>query len=429
MSVAHPQLLQRPTKSASWLNILIFILPVFAVIGIVAQINLVAAGLLYIPFFLVLSFARPDIALLLAFSLAPFVQDISIGGPFRFSIGELSLVLSIPAFLVMAIQRLRVPPFLWMVGAYIGVCIASTVVNRDIEGITPILQMIIYLVIAVIVFSTFVPNVFKFAMVIDGAMIVMAGLALSGILSDMTFPAMHKNAWGAGLSSGVVLTVELWMAAKQKRRRFLLSIAMCLMCAALLFSLSRGGWLAAMSGTAIIMVLRRQIRRLIRLLVLLLPLMTILWYSLPAQDREYATGVTSDRQNIMARYQTIENARQQFNDHPILGVGASYRKEVDATNIVMISLAESGIVGLSAFVAMHGFLIWSMLSTLKKVDRASFLYSPVALATALPIARLAHGCVDHYWSRGSLLQTWGMVGMAMAVRAYVAKQTAREIST
>lgn len=424
MTIAEPALMRRPRQSAGWANIFVFLVPVFAVLGIIAQINFLIAGFIYIVFYVALSASRRDWALMLVFALAPFVQDISIGGPFKFSIGELSLILAIPAVLLTSIHRVRVPIFLSLVFIYLGTCIASSVVNRDVDGATPILQMVIYLVIAVIVFSTAVPNVFKFLMIFDVAVLVMACMAFLGIATNFEFPALHKNAWGAGLSGGVVLTVELWMAATTRKRRFVLTIALGLIASCLLFTLSRGGWLAAITGTVIIIALRRQFRLLFRLLLLFIPLISILWYTLPAQERDYATGLGTDRANILARYQTIDDATRQFMAHPVLGIGIGYRKDIDATNIVMISLAESGIVGFAGFAAIHATLVWSMLRALKRIDRSHILYSPVALAAALPISRLAHGCVDHYWGRGPLLQTWGTVGMAMAIQTYFRRQEA-----
>jgi hypothetical protein len=38
----------------------------------------------------------------------------------------------------------------------------------------------------------------------------------------------------------------------------------------------------------------------------------------------------------------------------------------------------------------------------------------VALAGGLVLGKLAHGLVDHYWSRGALMIAWAMVGMALS---------------
>ena len=43
--------------------------------------------------------------------------------------------------------------------------------------------------------------------------------------------------------------------------------------------------------------------------------------------------------------------------------------------------------------------------------------SALVLAVALTIGRLAHGMVDHYWSRGPVTVAWAAVGMATLVHA------------
>ena len=285
--------------------------------------------------------------------------------------------------------------------------------------------MVIYLVFAVIVFGGFLSDIFQFGMILDGALGVMAFLSLSGIVTHLSFPAMHKNAWGKGLSGGFVLAVELWLGARTRKRKRLIALALGLIATCLLFSLSRGGWLAAIVGTLTLVALRRQFKLLLRLSMLLLPLIAILWFALPQEDRNYATGLTSDRLNIRARYETIDNASRTFASNPIFGVGVGYRKEVDATNVIMVSLAESGVVGLAAFLLLHLTIFTAMWKLQRQIPRTSALYSPVALAAALPLSRLAHGVVDHYWGRGPLLQAWGSVGMAIATAAYLKRYPIR----
>jgi O-antigen ligase len=415
-----PRLVQERPK-AKWKEALTLILPAFALLGLVAQVSFPAAGLLYICFYMFLTFARPQFALLLVFALAPFVQDISIGGPFHVSIGELSLVLTLPAFALTSLGRFRPPIILWLSVLYVVVCAGCSVVNMDVSAITPLLQMLIYLIFAIAVFSAFLKDPSKFGMILDGALGMMAILAVLCIVTNFTFLGMNKNAWGAGMSGGVIIGMELWLGCSNKRRKRWLFAALGVLVACLILTLSRGGWLAAMMGTLVLLGLRRQFKLFLKLLVLLVPLIVGMWFLLPAQDRDYAAGFSKQRWNIRARYETIDNAMQQFKAHPLFGVGLGYRKDVDATNIVMISLAESGVLGFGAFIALHLGLIGMAWKLQKKVRRDSPLFAPVALAAALPFARLTHGLVDHYWSRGPLLQAWAAVGMAVAVGAYMRK--------
>jgi hypothetical protein len=103
-------------------------------------------------------------------------------------------------------------------------------------------------------------------------------------------------------------------------------------------------------------------------------------------------------------------------------VGISLRKVIDATNIVCVSLAESGVLGFGTFALMHFAVLRSAWKTQKMIPRSDMLYSPVALGGALVIARLTHGLVDHYWSRGPILQAWAAAGMCTAVYFHVRKK-------
>jgi O-antigen ligase len=414
---AVPQLAVRPTLR--WSEVLMVVVPVLAVAAVLAQFSFVVAGLFYVLCYLAITFTRPVIALIMIFAAAPFVQDISIGGPFKFSMGELNLVLALPALVLSAAGRIRFPMFMWVGVLYLGSCTVSSILNFDTAASTPLLQMVIYLIFAVFVFGAFLKDISFFGMIIDGGVVVLALLALSALLTHFTFPEMHKNAWGATMSGGVVMAIEMWLSATTKKRKRWALVALGLTATCLLFSLSRGGWLAAITGTLVLIALRRQFKLMLRLFLFLIPLIGVLWFMLPQQEREYATGMSASRVNIKARYETIDDAYQTFAAHPIFGVGIGYRKEVDATNVIMVSLAESGVVGLFLFLMLHVAIFAAVMKMLRRIPLTSRFYSPVALAAALPFARLTHGLVDHYWSRGPLLQAWAAVGMAIATAAYL----------
>ncbi len=422
-----PALIQQKRPPSPWPQVLVVLVPALIAILLAARIDFLLAGILYVLVFITVSFWRPEVALMLVFALAPLNQDISFGAPVRFSIGELSLILALPAFIITSAGRIRTAPFMLMVLIYLGFCIFSSIMNNDREALTPMLQMIIYLILAVVVFSSFVKDISRFGMIIDASVVVLTLLALSALLTNFSFLSMHKNAWGASMSSGVIITTELWFATESKKRKRWLAIALAIISAVLVLALSRGAWMAAISGIMVIMYFRRQYKILLRLGLLLIPLIAAMWLFMPEDKRDYATGFDASRQNISARIEIIEYARDRFFSSPVWGVGISLRKNVDATNIVLISLAESGILGFGSFIAMHGVLLATVRKTIRRIPRNHVLYSPVALGAALVIARLAHGCVDHYWSRGPILQAWAAAGMATAVTFVQRKSSAMQL--
>ena len=92
------------------------------------------------------------------------------------------------------------------------------------------------------------------------------------------------------------------------------------------------------------------------------------------------------------------------------------RKEYDATNVLWLTLAETGPVGLLAFLTAHGRLIFGVWMRRKSALIGDSGPSATALAGALVLAKLVHGMVDHYWSRGAIMVAWSAVGMALSGR-------------
>src|SRR5205814_1653054 len=107
-----------------------------------------------------------------------------------------------------------------------------------------------------------------------------------------------------------------------------------------------------------------------------------------------------DRVNIAARYTTIEQARQTFYQNPVFGVGVSLRKELDATNIFWVTLAETGVPGLMAFGFVHFALLRMIRRSQKALKQADPRFSLLVVGGAMVMRQLAQGVVDHYWSRG-----------------------------
>ena len=141
-------------------------------------------------------------------------------------------------------------------------------------------------------------------------------------------------------------------------------------------------------------------------------LIAVGWRFLPAESREYATGFNRENENIRLRFQSIDFAREAFESDPVLGVGVGLRKEYDATNILWLTLAESGVPGLVAWLLMHAALARMVWRTQRHLARDDALFSLAALGAALVLGKLVHGLVDHYWSRGDIMFAWASAGMA-----------------
>jgi hypothetical protein len=144
----------------------------------------------------------------------------------------------------------------------------------------------------------------------------------------------------------------------------------------------------------------------------LLPVIAIAWTFLPKESRENATGFERGRNNIEARYESVEIARGFFDADPLLGSGVGLRKEYDATSLVWLTLAETGVLGAGALLLIHVAFLRMVWRAQKLVAREDELFTLLALGAALVVSRLAHGLVDHYWSRGAIMIAWAAAGMA-----------------
>jgi len=147
--------------------------------------------------------------------------------------------------------------------------------------------------------------------------------------------------------------------------------------------------------------------------------------ALPQEKREYALGFERSRFNIEARFRSFDFAKEQWLSSPFWGVGVGLRKQYDATNVVMLTLAETGVPGLAGFLAVHATFFALVLRIRRQVRQSDRLFTLLVLGVALLTAKLMHGMVDHYWSRGPIVVAWASVGMSLAVYYSLQRRTHR----
>lgn len=388
---------------------------------------LLLAGLVYALAFWAVTFKHPKVALLLIFASAPFQNDISGGGPIKFSIAEVNLLLSVPIFFVRG-RPVRFGPIGVPIFAYIAVCIAASLLSWRATSLVSLIQIGLYYCFAVMIFTSLVKSEKDFRLVFEGLIVVCVFLAIVGILSrSMYYLGLHKNGVGASLASGLVVAVELLFSAKEKVRRRFYCISLGIISCGLLLSLSRGAWVAALIGLSVIFGLRRQFRMMVKAALIMIPLIAVCWTSLPKEQKGYALGFDRNSYSINARYLNIAEFKKHFERNELLGEGVGLRKEIDATNIVWLTLAETGVVGLGALLLVQIVFLSTVWMTQISINRGSMLFSALAIGAALVIGRFAHGMFDHYWGRGPIMIAWASAGMAMY--AWYAKRRYRLLAT
>lgn len=143
-----------------------------------------------------------------------------------------------------------------------------------------------------------------------------------------------------------------------------------------------------------------------------------------ALDYEAYKNRINDRTGDTVRLRVLEDALDLWKQHPIIGSGLgtflSYQKEkysdsekpvldiIDSTPLWL--LTETGIIGLSAFLAFYGFILWTCWKNRKMAndDLDVLRLSLILILTGFAIMSLFH---ELLYSR----HLWFMLGMALAV--------------
>jgi hypothetical protein len=405
---------------------------------------LYVAGFFYVLAYFAICWKRPQVAMMLIFALAPFQNDIGAmghapdpndpagdsgdsgggGGP-HFSMAEINLMLAAILF-VLKRRPLLFGPALVPTLMYFGVCMFSSFLSWRPTTMTSMVQMGLYIIIAVAVFTSLGRDERDFTLSFYGLLAVGLVLAIAVLVTHSGYVLnLHKNGVGGSLSCAVIVATELWLAAPTPKRKMLMAWILGILVAGLFFGLSRGGWIGAGVGIALLLAMRGEFKTLLKVLFVFVPLLTLCWFLLPEKSRDYTTGLSAKNENIQMRYNSVEFAREQFDTNPYLGVGVGLRKEYDATNLFWLTLAETGVPGALTFLFLQFSIIAMVWKTQKRLRRDDPLYSAVAIGGALLLGRLIHGMVDHYWSRGAITIAWAGVGMATYGYLIVRQRDAR----
>jgi len=381
---------------------------------------LIAAGALYVTVFWFIAWRYPAVALMLIFASAPFQNDLSGGGDgAKFSLAEINLVLTIPVIYIRWLAQKRQPhvgPLLLPVLLYFTVCLCSSAINWHGSALISLIQMLLYLVIVVAVFNVFALETREYRLSFEVLVGVGVFLAIAGLATDYWFIGLNKNGIADSLACSFLVCVEMILSARSPRRRYVMMAALAVIALGLLFSLSRGAWLGTIGGVVCIFTLRRKLPELLKIAVMMLPLLALFWYFLPDSSKDYATGFGQDHYNIQMRYNSIDLAERYFNESPLYGMGVGLRKDYDATNVLLMVLAETGVLGLVGFILIHLTFYKMLWKAHTRIPTDDALFTLLCIGGALVMNKFVHGLVDHYWSRGALMATWASAGMA--TRAY-----------
>lgn len=237
-----------------------------------------------------------------------------------------------------------------------------------------------------------------------------------GFQGSMYTLGINKNAMGPIFGTAVVVLFSGVTSGMFSRRqkRFVLPM-LGLSGIGLLLCLSRGGWVGTAVGMMVVMLIGRRFKPLIIFTIVLAPLLTFMWTLLPTEAVDYATDISPDNYVIKSRLDASQVSMDEFARNPILGAGIGLRRRVEPHNVFVLTLGETGVLGLTTFVVMVGTAIYTFVVSLRRNKQAGELWQIVLAGTAGFTVFHVQTLVDVYWRRGVGSFGWACLGMTLAL--------------
>ncbi len=391
------------------------------VLAIAIQILVLCVTVGKLPFFLLAIFAA-----------MPFQQ--SLFGGESVTSANVSLVDVLATLLFIALlfslpgrRSLRIGPIGIPIFIYIGIMLASSLANWEgFSTAISLARMIMATLVAVLIFANF-PSAYRlghrgFSIFLVALNVLsfftMAAFAQGGVEASMYTLGINKNSLGPAFGCGIVVSLSYLLTEKSvgKRAVFLkLSLALCTI--GCFLSLSRGAWVATTAAYFTILLMAKNKRAFWSSLILMVPLIAVLWQLLPKEAAEYASNVSTSANTIQSRFETIQIVLREFRSSPIMGVGIGLRKLVEPHNVLILTLGESGIVGLFGFLGMFGAGFYTFVLAWKKSVNNLADRQLILIGVSILLLSLLHGCMDVYWRRGIGFLGWASVGLAVQIIA------------
>ena len=412
----------RPTTIV--LSLVVLIAGFATVLSTQMQSTLPSLAMVYVVVILILAWTKPYYVMLLSMTAAPFVMNLSGTGVLKFSLTEINILLLSIAMLgrhvltrrLASLGKLATPVVLYI--AIIGISsVQGGIVAADIIAVVQTAIFCVLCPLIAIYANLTIEQNRKILLAYAIACVLLSALQLFFGFGVFVI-GIHKNNMGQNLATGLVVWICLWMdSARGWWSRFTIP-AMLINLLGLFVTLSRGAWVGGVVGLVVIALLNRRMVFLARVLALVVPVIALMWIYLPDDNKQYAAGLDSKEfRNIAARFKSRDLALAAFKKNPGIGVGVSLRKEMDATNLLFVTLGESGILGLASFLLIQITFIVLVIRLVKSIPRTDPRFFLVVVSPTLMAVRLAHGQFDHYWVRGATTIAWVSLGVVLAIVA------------
>lgn len=301
------------------------------------------------------------------------------------------------------------------------------------ERITRIIRLLLISTVIVCVFGLYQAIVDDFTglyfwLYPDMEAVFLAGGGWLGRITSLLF---HYNSLAGYLNAVIPLALAVAVLAKETATRRLAFLSLSLSCAATYFTASRGGLVAlgALFVFGLFYLRPRKKTMAATLSAVLVASAIVLLISAGIPDRTQSGRLqTMDNFTLDSRLALWGAAGAIFVEHPILGAGfGTYRfalqqyvpginDQLDAHNLYLQTLAETGVIGFVVFFLMIWACYRSAFNLIKDSDSLSRI---VGFAVCGCVgATLIHGMVDYIFIAspqfGNLF--WLLLGLGVAAR-------------
>ena len=302
--------------------------------------------------------------------------------------------------------------------------VSSLMMSANMDSVMSLARMALATLAAVLIFGNLDIRLFTADRCLDiylvGA-ICLSGFSLLAFMkggigaSEYTLD-IHKNSLGPIFGAGIIIAMASLLNTRFQSRYklfWIFSLACCGL--GIMLTLSRSGWIATAAAMALILYLSRGYKAFAISLIVLIPIVVAVWYLLPDKAVTYATDLSSDAYVVKARLGAINDVMAAYQKDPLFGVGVGLRKVIEPHNVFVLTLGETGLVGLAALIA----LLFSSFHTFRKALRVAgddvSKRRIVVVGAAVFLLVLVSGMMDVYWRRGVVFMAWACVGMAVGI--------------
>ena len=385
------------------------------------------------------------IFLILAFILLPF--NVGLNGDMRnspvvFGLSDVLVLLAIPGAIRAFLRETEKPKWrglLLPTVLYVGVGTFSFALNalgNSQHGLTHLSSFARTAQIVLLlpwVFSSVHWTKKDLTLLQEGYLLSVTFLAICGLIAfsrgtqdGLYVMGEHKNVVGLSTAIGVICALTLLSRRTKEEKSGLIppwGLVVCaLLCGlTLVCSLSRSSYIAFVIGSLLLAGMQKRVAPLLGILFVVASIFVV-YRVLPQKSANYLVGFSSERYNIVSRTRVGGVALERFKEKPLFGDGFRPRKEILPHNMVISSLAETGLVGtFLLFWVIFAQIRWLLQSaTRMQLDTVGMCFRLFLFVGSIMV--LVHSQFDPFWRRGPVWLLW--VGSGILI-SYLREQNQR----